>query len=528
MNNILDRTFMKEHALFDAAHAAITSDDGTLLYAGALLRYAARTYKDAIALIYNDQEISFAELYKRACIGAYFFKKRGVVAGDRVLICFENSSDFYIVYFAAWQAGAVVVPVNTFLKEQELYYVVQDAQPKIICTLPERVSLFAQSEVTIVTPEDIAVFGKHEMDEQALYASAPIERDADALCALLYTSGTTGVPKGVMLSSRAIITNVLQVTARLQRIAGVGERIFAALPLFHVFAQNTCVWVPMLTGCTVILIHKIDRRLILHGLQYKPTFFLGVPALYGMLCLLKNAPLDSVRYFVSGGDALPDKIRGMFALLYRRIICNGYGLTETAPVIAVDLEGYNAPTGMVGRPLAHVSCVVRDENGNDLARNTIGELWVSGSLLMMGYYHAPDLTNQVLINGYLRTGDLAYIDEHGAIVITGRIKDVIIQRGLNIYPQEVENVLLTHSNVIGAAVVGCPNEEAGEIPVAFIQLRTQQVHIEKELRALCLQRLANYKVPNLIICSMDPLPLTSTGKVDKKILRMRCSDNKIA
>ncbi|MCX5925202.1 MAG: AMP-binding protein [Candidatus Dependentiae bacterium] len=506
-----------ERQLFECVRNEITVQ-GNLLYAGAMLRHAADRFGDRLALIYQDERITFEQLYQRARAGARLLKQRGVVRGDRVLICFENSPDFYIAYFAVWQAGAVVVPVNTFLKEHELHYIVTDAQPKIICTSSDRISLFVGITIPIIIPSDMST-------DTALLTEASsddiIEQEHDAVCALLYTSGTTGVPKGVMLSSRAIVTNVLQVIARLQKVIRAGERIFAVLPLFHVFAQNTCVWAPMLTGCTVILVSKIDRRLIVRGLAHKPTFFLGVPALYGMLCLLKTAPLDSVEYFVSGGDALPDKIRGAFALLYRRKICNGYGLTETSPVIAVDLEVYAGPTGTVGKPLIDVICVARNEQGVDLPVGAIGELWTSGPHVMIGYYHEPELTKRVLVNGFFRTGDLGYIDATNTIVITGRLKDLIIHKGFNIYPQEIENVLLSHGNVIGAGVVGAIDDEGGEVPVAFVQLRSPDALIEQTLRVLCLQRLARYKVPRSFICSIESLPTTPTGKVDKKVLRQR-------
>lgn len=501
----------EERILFEQLSQQVAMD-GKQLYAGCLLQYAARTFGDTIALIYENQTLSFVQLYHQACAITRVLKERGVKKGDRVLLCFENSPDFYTFYFGAWQAGAVVVPVNTFLKEHELKFIVDDAEPVIICTTQERKSLFEGARAGIVMPGDI------EYHKTKGVCEIP-ELERDDVCALLYTSGTTGVPKGVMLSSRAIVTNVLQVATRLHRVIGVGERIFAALPLFHVFAQNTCVWAPMLMGCTVILVHKIDRRLILNALQHEPTFFLGVPALYGMLCMLKTAPLDSVKYFISGGDALPDKIRSMFALLYRRKIGNGYGLTETAPVVSVDLNAYTGPAGNVGRPLIDVTCEVRDEQGQALRQGGVGELWVSGPHIMNGYYHEPALTDQVLVNGFFRTGDLGYCDDRGTIVITGRVKDLIIHKGFNIYPQEIENILLTHANVIGVGVVGVIDEDGGEIPLAFVQLRVAQPSIEAELRLLCANRLAAYKIPRRFICSTDALPMTATGKVDKKALR---------
>jgi long-chain acyl-CoA synthetase len=523
----------KEQERFESARREVTKDDGQVLYAGSLLHYAAKKYGERIALIYQNEQISFMRLYMHASAFAHELKKHGVTRADRVLICIENSPAFYVAYFATWQLGAVVVPVNTFLKEHELAHIIADATPRVICTSHDRAELFKASPVPVLTDLSIQSTefgltqnsGERAAQNTAVLLEAPVTQDPEALCALLYTSGTTGVPKGVMLSSRAIVANMLQVEARLYDVIGEGQRIFAVLPLFHVFAQNTAVWTPMLTGCTVILVHKIDRRLIMDNLRHKPTFFLGVPALYGMLCLLKTAPLDSVDYFISGGDGLPDKIRGAFALIYRRKICSGYGLTETAPVIAVDLSVDTGFTSNVGRPLVGVRCSVRDEQGREVAQGNPGELWVAGPNIMSGYYHEQAMTDQVMVqegeNLFFKTGDTVYVDNEGNIIITGRIKDLIINKGFNVYPPEIENVILSHPNVIGVGVVGQQDAEVGEVPVAFVQVRAPQPGIEQELRELCLSRLASYKVPKTFICSPESLPVTATGKVDKKILRAR-------
>lgn len=541
----------KEQERFEASRKEITKDDGQLLYAGSLLHYAAKKYGERIALIYQDEQISFMSLYMQACAFARVLKKQGVMRADRVLICIENSPAFYVAYFAAWQLGAVVVPVNTFLKEHELAHIIADAAPRVICTSSDRVELFKDSTIPVLTDFGAQnpnsrqnqnsstnpnseysdqnsgqhLNSEHATPHSAVLLEAPVTQDQEALCALLYTSGTTGVPKGVMLSSRAIVSNMLQVGARLYDVVKEGQRIFAVLPLFHVFAQNTAVWTPMLMGCTIILVHKIERRLVLDGLRHKPTFFLGVPALYGMLCLLKTAPLESVDYFISGGDGLPDKIRGAFALIYRRKICSGYGLTETAPVISVDLSVDTGLTGNVGRPLVGIRCSVRDEHGRELPVGAQGELWVAGPNIMSGYYHEQAMTDSVFVQEpgakFFKTGDTVYFDTEGNIIITGRIKDLIINKGFNVYPPEIENVILSHPNVVGVGVVGEPDPEVGEVPVAFVQLRTVQPGIEQDLRNLCLQRLASYKVPKTFICSVESLPVTATGKVDKKILRAR-------
>ena len=198
------------------------------------------------------------------------------------------------------------------------------------------------------------------------------------------------------------------------------------------------MWLPVILGSAIIIVPRIDRRAILNGLQHRPTMFFGFPALYGLLVMMRTAPLESIKLFVSGADALPDKIRMAFALVYGRKICSGYGLTEASPVVAVDNTMYDNPTHVVGTPLQGICAQVRDDNGREVNVGDVGTLWIKGDNVMQGYYGAPEQTASILKNGWLNTGDLASIDQHGAIAIVGRCKDVIINKGFNIYPQEIE------------------------------------------------------------------------------------------
>lgn len=509
----------KEQIAFNELYQSVVSN-GKLMFAGRLLQRAVQQHGDTVALIYQDKHITYKKLYALAsALSVKLINDHGVKPRDRAIICFDNSPEFYIAYFAAWQAGAIVAPVNTFLKEKELGHIIHDAQPAVILTSSDRIELFQKSGESlppIVTERDMA-----DVEESAIVADTIVDLEPEELAALLYTSGTTGLPKGVMLSSKNIMTNVLQVASLLGEPAD--ERLFGVLPLFHSFAQNTCVWASFFYGITIILIPKIDRRYILDGLKHKPTIFLGVPALYGLLCLIKTAPLDSVRIFVCGGDALPDKIRSAFGLIYRRKLVNGYGLTETTPVISANMDDEMVPASNVGRPLIGIESAIRDDQGTDLPQGSIGTLWVKGDNVMLGYYQTPDATSKVLKDGWFNTGDLAYIDSHQRIVITGREKDLIINKGFNIYPQEIENVILSYPNAIRAAVIGRQDEE-GEVPIAFVQLRAEEKDAEKHLRNLCTQHLALYKVPRQFFCDTKELPATATGKIDKKVLRAQLNE----
>lgn len=491
----------------------LVTENNNLIFAGDLLRRTAQRYPDKVALICNGSTITFADLYKRASALSHILVSRGIKPGDRVFTIFENSMEFYIAYYGVWQTGAVVVPLNTFLHEREWHHMVRDANPVAIVAADKFVKSFQGLVPLVLTEKDMPVSAAIPAEQAAFQ---PPQRDPDEMTVLLYTSGTTGSPKGVMLSSRNILTNTLQGIVRL----GVNseERIFAVLPLFHSFAQNSAVWSTVLLGATTIIVQKIDRTHILVGLKHEPTIFLGVPALYGILCLMRTAPLDSVRYFVSGGDSLPDKLRSAFGLIYGRKICNGYGLTEATPVIAIELADTLLPATCVGKPVLDVSCSIRTEDGQEVPQGTIGLLWVKGPNIMLGYYQAPEHTAQVIVDGWLNTGDLAKVDEQGRLHICGRLKDLIIHKGFNIYPQEIENIIMTHSAVVGVGVVGKPDTVGGEIPVAFVAVKAQAPGLADEIRTLCLQNLAAYKVPRQVIC-LEQLPVTAMGKVDKKKLK---------
>lgn len=494
--------------------------NGKLLYVGKLLERAYKAWPGNIAIICEGRKITYEELYKRSLDLAHELREYGLQPRDRVIIFYENSIEFYVAYFAVLHCAGIVAALNTFLNQAELEHIIKDCQPRIIITsgkLLEKVLLIKTLELPKII-HHIDIEKKVELIEEANLRPIDIpEMDPDEMVTLLYTSGTTGFAKGVMLSSRNIMTNIAQGLAILQFTPQ--DRIYGALPLFHAMMQNTCIWANTFLASTVILVPKIDRRLLKDALTHKPTVVIGVPALFGLFCLMKTLDFSSVKYFFCGGDALPDKIRSMFALVYGRKLCNGFGLTETAPLICVDTDDYVLPTNTVGYPAFGIEIQIRDDAGKILEQGQIGALWVRGNNIMLGYYNAPEATSKVLQDHWFNTGDLAYVDEAGKIVISGREKDLIIQKGVKIYPQEVENILMTHSAVYQAGVVGQDMGDDGQIAIAFVAVRDGDYAIvEKELFDLCNKSLAKYKVPRKIIVKKD-LPVTSTGKVDKKVLK---------
>ncbi|RTL06085.1 hypothetical protein EKK58_06425 [Candidatus Dependentiae bacterium] len=485
-----------------------------------LFERAVSLFSENIFLLYKDQSLLYKDLYNAVMHCAFLMQEKGVNQHDRVLLWCDNSPLFYVGYFAAWQLGAVVVPLNSFLKAVEVEHVMYDCQPVFIVADKHRLDTLQSIQFTQ------NVLGI--MHEQGVcfepYNNNPVSIDQECLnnnqmATLIYTSGTTGKPKGVMLSSVNIMANIQQCIMRLE--VTPRERVLCVLPLFHVFTQITCVWLAVALGVSVVLVPKIERAPIIEGLTKRPTIVLGVPALYGLFCLLRTLDFSSVRLFVVGGDAIPDKIRCLFALLYGRKIINGYGLSEASPVVAAHVEDEFAYTNTVGKPLEGIACQVRLADGTCCASEQTGDLFIKGDNIMLGYYNDTNATDAVLKDGWLDTGDCAYIDTQGNIVITGREKDLIISKGFNVYPQEVENIIMQHPAVIRVAVVGKTDDMHGQVPVAFVQLRVEVKNIHKELASLCIHHLAAYKLPRLFICSTVDLPMTATGKIDKKQLRKK-------
>ena len=487
------------------------------LYIGELLERAAALWPKKEAL-YSSQNLTpvvttYADLYARAVFISHYLEKIHIKKHDKVLLWYENSIEFYAAFFGILQIGAVVIPVNTFISTVEIEHIITDSSavalivsPLLEKKVPKNATLIVINQDSLGTQEPIIPApDEFKIEKLSLYETA----------VLMYTSGTTGRAKGVMLSSHALMTNAIQGITALK--TDFNDRIYVALPLFHSLMQNSGIICPFLVGACCILISKIDRRNLLQALTYKPTCIIGVPSLFGLFCLLKTADFSCVRFFLCGGDLLSEKIRMYFELIYNRKLCNGYGLTETAPFVAVNLEDTLQKTGDVGMPLTGINVEIRNELGTVVEAGTIGELCVQGENLMLGYYNDPEATKKVLINSWFNTGDLAFLDQNNHIILAGRLKDLIICKGIKIYPQEVETVLLSHTDVLYAAVIG-KNEGETQIPIAYIATKRKDFStLETELKDLCLKELALYKIPKKIIIKTE-LPLTALGKVAKKEL----------
>jgi long-chain acyl-CoA synthetase len=489
------------------------------LYAGQMLQRAAQLWPERVALICNGESLTFKQLYHQASAVSFYLEEQGIRPGDKVMILYENSLHFYRAYHGAWQTGAVVVPVNTFMHAQELEHVMNDAKPDALI-VSEKLSNTLLAARVVITHDILDQLATQEK------TYTPRTLPQHALSVLLYTSGTTGTPKGVMLSSYNCIYNSIQGIAQFRSLPD--DRVLCALPLFHSFMQNGCVWSSCLLGAAVIVVPKIDRKALLIGIASKPTVVLGIPQLFGLFCLMRKIDFSQVRFFISGGDALPDKIRKFFELIFGRKLCNGYGLSETSPFICVDIDDTRSETNTIGKPFIGISIEIRDNAGAHVPQEEIGVLWVKGDNIMLGYYNAPEATAKILQDGWLNTGDLVKLNSHGKLVMCGREKDLIVHKGIKIYPQEVENCLMQHAAVQAVAVIGEATPQDGEIPIAYIASRdyvAQPEVLSAELLRLCQQHLAPYKIPRAFYI-LKELPTTTTGKVDKKTLRIMHKNNR--
>ena len=511
----------QEQKRYQAFEHELTNKDGTIMHINQALKNAARLWPHKIALISPTEQVTFRDLYARSCRLGIHLIEQGTKPKDLVLLWCPNDTAFYVAYFAILQIGAVVVPINTMLHAHEVAYIIKDSQAVHLITTKEKSDQLQKNNIDTPPITDSKDWNQSSTGlKTSLNITIP-KTGPDELTALLYTSGTKGQPKGVMLSSKNILTNVLQGVARLNPTHE--ERVCAILPLFHSFAQNSCVWTPILFGATVIVCPRIERKSLLWALGHKPTAFLGVPMLYGLMCKMLTLNLNSIRYFIAGGDILTDKIRAAFALIYGRKLINGYGLTETSPVIAIQ-DGTNMGSlGAVGSPCLGVEVSIRNQDGTPAPDSTVGNIWVKGENIMLGYYKAAQKTDAIIKNGWFNTGDTGRMTTNGKLVLAGRSKDLIINKGLNIYPQEIENVLQSHNNVLLAAVIGQIMEDGQELPIAFVQLANKQEEVEQTLRSLCKERLAPYKIPRSVRV-IRKMPLTASGKIDKKVL----VDNNIA
>jgi long-chain acyl-CoA synthetase len=497
------------------------------------LENSTAAHPDKVALICDDRKWTFREVDRNANIIANGLLEMGVEKGDRVTLFLPNVPEFFFWFFGILKAGAVASPLNAMLKQREIEYIVKDCSPKVLVTnasvAAEPWKVFANPATGIGSMVLIGGGGEGgSIDSNdwtgkypATFASEVVEKDE--LAALLYTSGTTGQPKGVMLTHENLWTNA-------RHCADWAETTYrditvCALPLFHSYALTHVVAELWIEGGTLVWLSRFEPKGCLEAMaKYRATAFHGVATMY--YAIVNDPSIDEyagqidLRYCVTGAAVTPEPILMAWNRKFTPL-SEGYGLTEAAPVVFMNpLPGKGVQkANSCGIPIVpEIEVAAHDERDRPVKQGQIGELVVRGPNVMKGYWNNPAATAETLRDGWLYTGDMVYFDEDGYCYVKDRKKDMIVTGAFNIYPKEIEDLLYTHPAVAETQVVGIPELVKGEIAIACIALKRGYKATEDEIIAFCRDNLANYKVPKQVRF-FEELPKTATGKLQKVTLR---------
>jgi long-chain acyl-CoA synthetase len=483
-----------------------------------LLVRTAAEHGDRTAVKLDDLALSYSVLDQASRRVAGLLRQRGLQVGDRVGLSLPNVPYFPVLYYGILRAGGVVVPMNVLLKGREVAYYLDDAGAKMMFAWHDFADAATEgaekagAELTLVKPGEI---------EGVVFAADPFEevvdRADDDVAVLLYTSGTTGTPKGASLTHHNLLSN----TEASRKLIDIGpdDVVLGALPLFHSFGQTCSMNAVVSAGATLTLIPRFDPVKGLEIIQRdKVTIFAGVPTMYNAFMSVPNADeydTSSLVTCVSGGAAMPGEILRGFEEKFGCVILEGYGLSETSPVASFNHREIGRKVGSIGTPIEGVEMKVVDDEGNEVPQGEVGEIVIKGPNVMKGYWNKPEATAEVMRGGWFHTGDMAKVDEDGFFFIVDRKKDMIIRGGYNVYPREIEEVLYEHPAVRECAVLGVPDEQWGEEVGAAVALKPGAEATPEELREYVKSQVAAYKYPRHIWI-VDELPKGPTGKILKR------------
>ncbi len=484
------------------------------------------------AIIFGDQPITYAQLNGLIERAADALAARGVGHGDRVALMLPNIPQFVAAYYAVARLGATVVPLNVLYKADEVGYILNDSEAKILIVFEGFYAQAADGVKEAPSVEHVVVVGQgaapegttswNELVGAAAPRRQPTEGKPDDIAVICYTSGTTGRSKGAMLTHRNFLANCEQF-GHLERLAyGEDDVLLLVLPLFHIFAMNVGMNATLRLGGTIVLVPRFEPVPVLEQIQrHRATVFLGAPPMYVAWVNtpeLGNYDLSSLRVVVSGAAALPMEVLQRFEQITGIQIQEGYGLTETAPVTHSNAAGPRIKPGTIGPAIPGVEAKLFDEEDREVGPGQEGEIVVRGENVMAGYWRKPEDTAEALRGGWFHTGDIATVDEEGYYTIVDRKKDMINAGGFKVWPREVEEVLYKHPAVQEAAVVPVPDPYAGERPLAYVALKAGQQATAEELIQYCRGELASFKAPTRVEFRPE-LPKLPTGKVLRRVLR---------
>jgi long-chain acyl-CoA synthetase len=470
--------------------------------ADVLLEPAALT-PNAIALVDDQGPTTYGELEDRAARAGGALRDLGVQPGDRVAIEAHNAVAFVVSYLGALRVGAVAVPLNTHAPDAELARELSSVEPAVVLRPP--------------------LDGTGEAEP-----AATVARDDADTAVLLFTAGTAGAPKAAMLMHGNLASNIRQVLDHPGLALTPDDVTLGVLPFFHVFGLNAVLGISLAAGASTVLLDHFDAAGAVRAVrEHRVTVLAAVPAMYHALLELDEAAaspdaLASVRLAVSGAAPLGEELFDGMRKRFDVVVHEGYGLTEASPIVTTSAIGRREPApGSIGPPLPGVDVRLVDADATDVLPGDPGEIWVHGPNVFPGYWRDPDATARALTgDGWLRTGDIAVADDAGELSLVDRAKDLIIVSGFNVYPAEVEDVLLDHPDVAEAAVVGEPDPRTGEAVVAFVVAEPRRRPDPDELVAHCARSLARYKCPARVEL-VDSLPRSFAGKVLRRELRPR-------
>jgi long-chain acyl-CoA synthetase len=486
---------------------------------------------DTTAVLQGAVQLTFAELDARCNRMGNALASLGIKAGDRVALMFSNDYRFLEAMFGAMRIGAVPVPLNIRMGDDALMYVIEDAEAEALIINADmadraRVLLPRLNRVTRLIADSAQIEGAHIYAELFASASPALARrttDADEICLQPYTSGSTGKPKGVLLTHGGQIWN-----ADMMRKADVidhTERALVAVPLYHKNAMAGAVKPFLLAGGSLVILPGFDAVEVIKAIdQYRVTYLTGVPAMYKMILreteALRQHDVSSLRYVVCGSAEVPEELLAAFQRVFSNaVMAEGYGLTEGGPVPIVPSRWGLKRRGSCGQAFPGCDVRIVGEDGvTELSANQIGELITRNPGLAKGYWKLPDATAQRFRNGWLYTGDLMRRDEEGFYYFVGRKDDMINVAGENVYPKEVEDLLLRHANIRDACVVPASHDVKGSVPVAFVVTTDEGRPTEEEVKQFCVTHGAPYAHPRRVFF-LDTLPLGGSGKVDRATLK---------
>lgn len=495
------------------------------------LERSAAQFPDRIAVRHEGQTLTYRELNTRCNRLAAGLKQRGLSTADRCALMMPNSIQTITAYNAIAKLGAVVIPINFLYREHELKHIFADSKPKaFIGAAPYLNEIRPVLKASADTPIRLALGAPDDGEFTDLQAADADDKDFTTYAAdddetlnILYTSGTTGVPKGVMLTHGNLASEA-RILAEMREKLDPQAVVIGVLPLYHIYGITSVLNVSMYLGLTIELFTQFDpEKVIAVAEQEKQTILFAVPTMYNRLIQSageKQPQNPTLKFCVSGGASLPVEFLHRFESLFGTKIYEGYGLTE-APVCIENPYGGLTKAGSIGLPIPEFSAKIVDSDGKAVRPGETGELLIKGPGVMKGYLNRPAETEETLKDGWLHTGDIARTDEDGYVYIVDRKKDLVIRGGYNVYPREIEEIIYQIPEILEVAVIGVPHDDFGEEVAAIVVLQDGADMDPKVIQDYVKKRVAPYKYPRIIRINRDPLPKSGTGKILKKEIRKK-------